>query len=419
MAPAKRSADEKDCAFDSRPPRRSRRTPKPRDFYLKQVLTADGVIEWTTEEIRGLNQPGEHKLAEEQRAEKQGFALYHKHLVPAGWTHIKRPGLGSSYIYVAPGTPTEKEEKGVNMFVSYEDIFYQYEKDGQTMETILTRCGRKSNTGSRGGSPAPGIRGNPNVDAASRIVTPAADVAVKREEDTPISHTVAAVSAAATNQEEPFRLNHHSVRNVPPVIAPTASEAASIQREQDNTNLHQNNITPRTASAATRAIKQEDTPAEDATNLHQNDVTPRTASAATRAIKQEDTSAEASTRERNEEIVLSSDSEDDDEEGQRPEVVTVRSSTIEVSLANSNDDVDGEEEAEHRIRQLRDWIMKDVIGHDPVQKVIESYARELYKEGYHSIQMVRAFLQENEVMAYPWMAPLHKRRFLACIRDGW
>jgi hypothetical protein len=276
MPRGKRSADGNDDAFDSRIRRRSGRTPKPRDHYLKEVLTKGGILEWTTEECCGLHQPGEHIVTEEERrAKEQGKQLFQRHLKPAGWTWKQRSGLTYNWIMIAPGIPREKEERGTNMFVSFQDIFDQYEEDGQTTKEILARAGR-NRTSRSDGSTAPALRGTTNAATATAV-------AVESKKEAPNTNTAAAGSATMS-PTEPRRLNR-SGRDLTLEIGPTVeartAAATAVKWEEHDSSHHQNNSTANTAIVAVTVEREQENPiintfASISTNVNPTDPQPDT-----------------------------------------------------------------------------------------------------------------------------------------------
>lgn len=129
--------------------RRSPRAPKPRDFYYQQTLLPRRVLEFSFDETRGLNQPGSIGYKDSDHIEDnakmfEGDDLFHEHLKPKGWSWKQRG------VFVAPGISKELEIENHNMFHSYQAIFEQYERDGNTMHRILARCGCGDSDGDDG-----------------------------------------------------------------------------------------------------------------------------------------------------------------------------------------------------------------------------------------------------------------------------
>ncbi|CAB9505299.1 expressed unknown protein [Seminavis robusta] len=110
------------------------------------------------------------------------------------------------------------------------------------------------------------------------------------------------------------------------------------------------------------------------------------------------------------EFELSSDSEADKDEH------PLSSGTVK--QAGEAEQVDGSNETV-RLRQIREWIDQDVIGNNPSPDTISAYARQLFDEGFESVEMIKADLTEKDVNNYEWIKPNHKRKFICQIQRGW
>lgn len=63
--------------------------------------------------------------------------------------------------------------------------------------------------------------------------------------------------------------------------------------------------------------------------------------------------------------------------------------------------------SEARVGTLCDWLMV-VIGHDPIQTEMKSYAKHFIQLGLHSPDMIQDYLTRDEVEGFEWMKPFHK-----------
>ena len=127
--------------------------------YHSEREVEDGLLEYTTDERCGLEQPGSRKMTPEERnnlymMERQGNHLVTKYLKPAGWKWVPWPGnLIYDYKLRAPGVTNNTELQNINMFPSFHAVAEQYEQDGGTMDQILARA-RQPNADASGGSNA-------------------------------------------------------------------------------------------------------------------------------------------------------------------------------------------------------------------------------------------------------------------------
>lgn len=126
-------------------PRRSTRPPVARDMFLKQRADfRKNIMEWEVDEVRGYDQPGGLEWSEAeirfQDEENKGTQIFDEHLRPLGWKHSKRTHSVSGHVFRAPGITKKDEMTNVNTFLSYNDIYKQYVKDGNRVEQILARA---------------------------------------------------------------------------------------------------------------------------------------------------------------------------------------------------------------------------------------------------------------------------------------
>jgi hypothetical protein len=64
---------------------------------------------------------------------------------------------------------------------------------------------------------------------------------------------------------------------------------------------------------------------------------------------------------------------------------------------------------EARVRTLCDWLMfMAVIGHDPIQEEMESYAELFIQLVLHSSDMIQDYLTRDALEGFEWMKPFHK-----------
>lgn len=80
--------------------------------------------------------------------------------------------------------------------------------------------------------------------------------------------------------------------------------------------------------------------------------------------------------------------------------------------------VNEHDEHKGRIKKICNWISKEVIGHDPTQSIIHSYAATLYENGFNSVDLIKKHLEEHDINEVG-MSKLHKRIFLQKLHEGW
>ena len=114
--------------------------------------------------------------------------------------------------------------------------------------------------------------------------------------------------------------------------------------------------------------------------------------------------------------------EEGDSEGKSSRATSVKdegndrpSSPLVISLLDSDTDDDAKEEEDSetaRTEQIYDWMMTDVLAQDPLPHPIRQYAENLVREGFLSVEMIKAYMTAEHVKVFRWMKPLHREIFL-------
>lgn len=142
--------------------RKSARSPKARDFFLKETLVksrlgksqkgaaklANEVIETDFDDVRGLHQPGALFIKESPEVlelRDKGYKKFNDIMEPDGWeARIKRSGLDSAWIYCRKELKLRggkyKPQLNVNYFNSYEDIELECQKPDMSLTWVLDRA---------------------------------------------------------------------------------------------------------------------------------------------------------------------------------------------------------------------------------------------------------------------------------------
>ena len=74
------------------------------------------------------------------------------------------------------------------------------------------------------------------------------------------------------------------------------------------------------------------------------------------------------------------------------------------------------QEKRGRIQQIRDWILQDIIPHNPLPETIQKYADKLFEE-YESVDSIKAYMDQEDVKSYEWMKKPHKKAFLMHMKE--
>ena len=220
--------------------RRSSRPRKERDRFHQEVLVNRKEVEFRVDARRGLHQPGEHIISDEQKQklnkESEGLKLFRDSLQPEGWRYKPRKSCDEGWVYVAPGVTMKKEIPNVNMFASRLDIYEQYEKDGHSMDEIIRRSkeAEAESDSDRSGNhmagvaraPAAVARGNA---AAAATTTGSATNRTSSNVATPTAATrfnnaVAAPAIFSTNATNNRSNHQEAVTAAAPVVAMAAAK---------------------------------------------------------------------------------------------------------------------------------------------------------------------------------------------------
>ncbi|CAB9513769.1 expressed unknown protein [Seminavis robusta] len=123
--------------------RRSKRFRREREMYQTEVVTR-GVVTIERDEVCGMAQPGGTYMSEKERRDREedleGRHLYDEVLRGAGWGYIKGKAVTDpSWIFTGPNYSKDNARINENYFTSYQAIFQQFEKDGDTTDLILRR----------------------------------------------------------------------------------------------------------------------------------------------------------------------------------------------------------------------------------------------------------------------------------------
>lgn len=73
-------------------------------------------------------------------------------------------------------------------------------------------------------------------------------------------------------------------------------------------------------------------------------------------------------------------------------------------------------EYQRQLVSVTTWLQFEVIGNDADVLEMGFYARKLVSAGFHSVRMIQAVCTYEDVDAFDWMKPIHKRLFL--LRTG-